>query len=78
MQEKSHEATLYFWDGIRKIDMVLAFVDVEKDDDNKEEYERILEKRETFVRNLEKQGLELELEPSKVSTVANKTFRTEA
>ena len=78
MQEKSHEATLYFWDGIRKIDMVLAFVDVEKDDDNNEEYERILEKRETFVRNLEKQGLELELEPSKVSTVANKTFRTEA
>ena len=78
MQEKSHEATLYFWDGIRKIDMVLAFVDVEKDDDNKEEYERILEKRKTFVRNLEKQGLELELEPSKVSTVANKTFHTGA
>ena len=63
LQEKSHTDTLHFWDGERKIDMILAY----EDDDNGEEDDKKAEKRKTFQRNLEEQGLELELEPSNVS-----------
>ena len=43
--------------------MILAY----EDDDNGEEDDKKAEKRKTFQRNLEEQGLELELEPSNVS-----------
>jgi len=59
-EEKAQADTLHFWDGERKIDMVLAF----EDDENGPEDIRKAEKRKTFQRNLEEQGLELELEPS--------------
>ena len=62
-QEKSHTDTLHFWDGERKIDMILAY----EDEENGEEDDKKTEKRKTFQRNLEEQGLELELEPSSVS-----------
>ena len=62
-QEKSQADTLHFWDGERKIDIVLAF----EDDENGPEDIRKAEKRKTFQRNLEEQGLELELEPSHVN-----------
>ena len=62
-QEKAQADTLHFWDGERKIDIVLAF----EDDENGPEDIRKAEKRKTFQRNLEEQGLELELEPSHVS-----------
>ena len=47
--------TLYFWDGIRKIDIVLAFED--KEDEEEEERER---KRNIFISNLDEEGLDLE------------------
>jgi hypothetical protein len=55
--------TLYFWDGVRKIDMVLAFEDGEG---NSEEDEEKANRRRVFIRNLGAQGLDLELEPSRV------------
>jgi len=61
-QEKSKANTLYFWDGERKIDLVLAYE--EEEDVNSENRE----KRKTFERNLQEKGLQLELEPSYVST----------
>ena len=48
--------------------MVLAF----EDDENGPEDIRKAEKRKTFQRNLEEQGLELELEPSHVRTIFEK------
>ena len=56
--------TLYFWDGIRKIDIVLAFEDGDPD---KEEEEEKIKERNIFIRNLDEIGLDLELEPSRVS-----------
>ena len=53
--------TLFFWDGIRKIDMVLPYDDDEEDTRRKE-------KRRTFEKFLVEQGLELETEPKEVST----------
>ena len=47
--------------------MILAY----EDDDNGEEDDKKAEKRKTFQRNLEEQGLELELEPSNVSIFLN-------
>lgn len=64
LQEKSQTDTLHFWDGERKIDMILAYV--EDDDNGQSEDIKKAQKRKTFQRNLEKQGLELELEPSDV------------
>ena len=64
LQVKAHVDTLYFWDGVRKIDIVLAFVDPSHD--SEEEAEKIV-KRNVFIRNLEAQGLHLELETSKVT-----------
>ena len=43
--------------------MILAY----EDEGNGEEDDKKAEKRKTFQRNLEEQGLELELEPSSVS-----------
>ena len=43
--------------------MILAY----EDEENGEEDDKKAEKRKTFQRNLEEQGLELELEPSSVS-----------
>ena len=60
-QEKSQIDTLHFWDGERKIDMILAFDDDDETTEDRKDY-----KRETFQRNLEEQGLQLELEPAKV------------
>ena len=62
-QEKSQIDTLHFWDGERKIDMVLAY-----DDDDETTEDRKDVKRMAFQRNLEKQGLQLELEPAQVKT----------
>ena len=55
---------MHFWDGERKVDMILAY----GDEDEGEDGEKKAEKRKTFQRNLEEQGLELELEPSNVNT----------
>jgi hypothetical protein len=49
LQVKAQVDTLYFWDGIRKIDMVLAFEDPS---DNSEEEEEKVSKRNIFIRNL--------------------------
>ena len=46
------------------MDMILAY----GDEDEGEDGEKKAEKRKTFQRNLEEQGLELELEPSNVNT----------
>ena len=54
--------TLYFWDGKRKIDLILAFEDPGSGDDDVEKESR----RNIFLRNLEAQGLHLELESSRV------------
>ena len=62
-QEKSQTDTLHFWDGERKIDMILAYED---DKENGPDDIKKAEKRKTFQKNLEEQGLELELEPSNV------------
>ncbi len=64
---KAQVDTLYFWDGVRKIDLVLAFEDLDDNDD----YHQIIVRRKTFIRNLETQGLKLELEPSRVSSHQN-------
>lgn len=61
-QEKAQADTLHFWDGERKIDIILAY----EDDENGGDEEKKAEKRKTFQRRLESKGLELELEPSHV------------
>ena len=50
--------------------MILAY----EDDDNGEEDDKKAEKRKTFQRNLEEQGLELELEPSNVSNFLKNVY----
>ena len=52
-------STLYFQDGVRKIDFVLAYEDT---DYRKNEY------RKMFQENLRKAGLEIELEDKSVSS----------
>jgi hypothetical protein len=49
LQVKAQVDTLYFWDGIRKIDLVLAFEDPS---DNSEEEEEKVSMRNIFIRNL--------------------------
>ena len=77
--------TLHFWDGIRRIDMVLAYKDAEVEneyyEENKsidtsneeetqhEKEEKRKHEREIFEKNLVEAGLELELEPSSVSAI---------
>ena len=56
MEEKRE--TLFFRDGVRRIDYILAFTDTE---DPKK-----LERRETFEKNLHEEGLELEYEDKQV------------
>ena len=72
---KSRSDTMFFRDGERRIDMVLAYEsDGEEDEDDEEEEEEGAEpdeqtraqKREQFEQNLVEQGLELELEEAKV------------
>ena len=64
MQElEEKRETLFFRDGVRRIDYVLAFTEKENDKDA----EKKKEKRETFERNLEEEGLQLEYEDKKVS-----------
>ena len=87
---KSRTDTMFFWDGIRRIDMVLAFVDEEQDfeedheqmaaeaeDEEDEAGGAILtkaQKRANFERSLVEQGLELELEPAKQSADKRTNF----
>ena len=74
--------TLHFWDGIRRIDMVLAYRDPEaesemagdesvgtqdEEENSNDKEERRAHEREVFEKNLRDVGLELELEPSQVS-----------
>ena len=82
---KSAVDTLHFWDGIRRIDMVLAYRDPEaaesdmagdeesvgtqdEEENTNDKEERRAHEREVFEKNLRDVGLELELEPSQVST----------
>ena len=59
-QAKPTSETLYLSDGVRRIDMVLAYED-EEDSSKKKK------KRETFEKNLREQGLTLETELKTVS-----------
>ena len=59
-QAKPTSETLYLSDGLRRIDMVLAYED-EEDSSKKKK------KRETFEKNLREQGLTLETELKTVS-----------
>ncbi len=80
-QMKSRTDTMFFWDGERRIDMVLAYEDDdpygakedgagEEDEEDEEAEEGGMftraQKRANFEKNLLDQGLELELEPAKV------------
>ena len=78
---KSRSDTMFFWDGERRIDMVLAYEDDDDDAEDEEEEEEEEEgaerdeqtraqKREQFEQNLVEQGLELELEEAKVSEIS--------
>ena len=71
--KKSFAETLYFWDGTRKIDLVLAYeaTPTASVDGNTSTEEQIRQwhrkrKREYFEQKLLEKGLELELEPSQV------------
>uniref|UniRef100_A0A7M4ELZ6 Anoctamin n=1 Tax=Crocodylus porosus TaxID=8502 RepID=A0A7M4ELZ6_CROPO len=62
--DKRHQSkdSVFFRDGVRRIDFVLSFVD----DPNKDE-EKKVDRRREFERNLQKSGLELETEDKKES-----------
>jgi len=80
---KAAVETLHFWDGVRRIDMVLAYKDPEveneiyedstsvdtlnEDESPDEKEEKRKHEREVFEKNLVEAGLELELEPSQRS-----------
>ena len=86
-QVKAAVETLHFWDGVRRIDMVLAYKDPEveteiyedstsvdtlnEDESPDEKEEKRKHEREVFEKNLVDAGLELELEPSQVKLIAN-------
>lgn len=57
------ENTLYFLDGKRRIDLILAYTDKEDDDGKEEDMRR---KRQTFQENILNEGLDLEEEDKKV------------
>ena len=84
LQVKAAVDTLHFWDGVRRIDMVLAYKDPEAENDQEdnrsldtlndeespdEKDEKRKHEREVFEKNLVDAGLELELEPSQVKSV---------
>ena len=89
-QVKAAVETLHFWDGVRRIDMVLAYKDPEveneiyedstsvdtlnEDESPDEKEEKRKHEREVFEKNLVDAGLELELEPSQVKLKANKFY----
>uniref|UniRef100_A0A663MFD9 Anoctamin n=1 Tax=Athene cunicularia TaxID=194338 RepID=A0A663MFD9_ATHCN len=62
--DKRHQSkdSIFFRDGVRRIDFVLAYVD-----DLNKEWEKKLERRKEFERNLENAGLKLEREDKKES-----------
>ncbi|NXY67823.1 ANO5 protein, partial [Glareola pratincola] len=62
--DKRHQSkdSIFFRDGVRRIDFVLSYVD-----DLNKEWEKKLERRKEFERNLIKAGLELETEDKKES-----------
>ncbi|NXW46660.1 ANO5 protein, partial [Nyctiprogne leucopyga] len=62
--DKRHESkdSIFFRDGVRRIDFVLSYVD-----DLNKEWEKKLERRKEFESNLQKAGLELETEDKKES-----------
>jgi hypothetical protein len=69
-QMKSRTDTTFFWDGVRRIDMILAYEDDDPEEvdtnEDAEDFQTKAQKREQFEKNLVEQGLELELEPAKV------------
>uniref|UniRef100_A0A8C6Z8D4 Anoctamin n=1 Tax=Nothoprocta perdicaria TaxID=30464 RepID=A0A8C6Z8D4_NOTPE len=64
LRVKQHESkdSIFFRDGVRRIDFVLSYVD-----DLNKEWEKKLERRKEFESNLQKAGLELETEDKKES-----------
>uniref|UniRef100_A0A8C0C240 Anoctamin n=1 Tax=Buteo japonicus TaxID=224669 RepID=A0A8C0C240_9AVES len=62
--DKRHQSkdSIFFRDGVRRIDFVLSYVD-----DLNKEWEKKLERRREFESNLQKAGLELETEDKKES-----------
>ncbi|KAM6273947.1 anoctamin-5 isoform 7-T7 [Porphyrio hochstetteri] len=62
--DKRHQSkdSIFFRDGVRRIDFVLSYVD-----DLNKEWEKKLERRKEFEHNLQKAGLELETEDRKES-----------
>ena len=49
--------SLYFDDGVRRIDYVLAYVEEDENDDDRE---KNAQKRDTFLQNLQELGMQLE------------------
>ncbi|XP_021350273.1 anoctamin-5-like isoform X17 [Mizuhopecten yessoensis] len=68
----NEDATLFFRDGARKIDYVLAY----EPGSPSEQEEKKREKRKIFEDNLRKEGLELEYEGKEKSSFVSKTSRS--
>ena len=68
---------MFFRDGKRRIDYVLAFTEKEDKPSGKdaEKESKKKEKRELFEENLRKEGLELEYEDKKVSCSVTQSTR---
>ncbi|XP_074649330.1 anoctamin-4-like [Tubulanus polymorphus] len=62
-KEISKKETCFFDDGVRKIDYILAFID----DGTKDKDAKKKDKRDIFMKNLEEEGLQLEIEEKEKS-----------
>ena len=66
LQDATEEDNMFFKDGVRRIDYVMAFEPGAYEGDREENRSR---KREYYQNELEKEGLQLEFEPIEVITL---------
>ncbi|CAG0909722.1 unnamed protein product [Darwinula stevensoni] len=69
-QPTRHIDSLYFRDGLRQIDFVIAYSD---DGSEEEEEVKKRKKRKSFETHLMEGGLELELEDKKVGSISGRS-----